>query len=313
MAELGLVGTGETALIAQFPTTESAKRAAMFLWQTFQITGSSGDEDRGWKGKRRQHGDYIEMLRTGRLVYFWTGLTKESAAAHRAASTLPGGAAKFQAPLAFPALQPLARIFAPTGVKLAGVLFMVALYVGWFFKGSAWAGSSLASPGVAPVPAAELAARFDAINAQDIPFSIERGARPNEFFATWRYADAKWIDFARARGMRRTFRIRMMLDEDGHTVRATDYVGSYDWSAGRGGAQIQWEATLGIVFFQVEQQRVFGLQFDEQGKPKAELSYTYRFDLNEMKSPLITATTRAGWNWRPTVWQGPVWLRWLTE
>jgi hypothetical protein len=32
-----------------------------------------------------------------------------------------------------------------------------------------------------------------------------------------------------------------------------------------------------------------------------------------MKSRLIDAVTRAGWTWRPVVWQGPVWLRWLTE
>ena len=39
----------------------------------------------------------------------------------------------------------------------------------------------------------------------------------------------------------------------------------------------------------------------------------YTFNLQEMKSPLVDAVTRAGWDWRPTVWQGPAWLRWLTE
>ena len=42
-------------------------------------------------------------------------------------------------------------------------------------------------------------------------------------------------------------------------------------------------------------------------------SYAYTFDLKEMKSPLIEAATRAGWRWQPTLWQGPAWLRWLTE
>jgi hypothetical protein len=189
-------------------------------------------------------------------------------------------------------------------------LFLVVLF---FFKGAAWAGTSRAQPGVAPVTTTKLATRLEAINTLDVPFHIERGERPNEFFATWRYADAKWVDLARAHGLRRTFRIRLILDEKHGTVRATDYAASYDWSAGRGGANVEWKAGLGIVFFQYEHQRVFGLQLDEQGRFKPELSYAYSFNLNEMKSPLIEAVTRAGWNWRPSVWQGPTWLRWLTE
>lgn len=315
LAELGIVGTGETVLIAQFPTTEAAKRAAAFLWKTFQMYNTSGDEERGWRGKRRQNSDYIELLRTGRQLFFWTGLTKEAASAHRAASTLPSTVTEFGAgttPLV-PALQPLGNFFAPTGVKTLGVLLTVALYTGWFFKGAAWAASSPALSGVSAVPTRELATRLESINALDVPFRIERGSQPNEYFATWRYADAKWIDLARAHGLRRTFRIRLMLDEAGHTVRATDYVAGYDWSAGHGGAQLEWKAGLGLVFFQTEQGRVFGLQLDERGRFKPELSYAYKFNLNEMKSPLIAATTRAGWTWRPTVWQGPTWLRWLTE
>ena len=313
VAELGLVGTGETALVAQFPMAESAKRAAASLWRTFQMTNTSGDEERGWRGKRRQNSDYIEMLRTGRHLFFWTGLTKEAASAHRAASTLPIAASESRPASLFPALQPLATFFQPTGMKAIGILLLVALYTGWFFKGAAWAGSSPALPGISAVPAGELAARLESINTLEVPFRIERGARPTEYFATWRYADAKWIDLARAHGLRRTFRIRLVLDEAGRTVRATDYVAGYDWSAGRGGARIEWKAGLGLVFFQVEQHRVFGLQLDERGGFKPELSYAYKFNLNEMKSPLIAATTGAGWTWRPTVWQGPVWLRWLTE
>ncbi len=316
LAELGLVGTGETVVAAQFPTAEAASRCAKFLWQTFQITNTSGDEERGWRGYRRKNSDYIELLRTGRHVFFWTALTKNAAAARRAANaavTGPAALGATAAAAAFPALQPLGALFAPTGVKVAGLLLMVALYVGWFFKGAAWASSSPAHAGAPTASAPTLAARLEAINALDVPFRIERGERPNEFFATWRYADAKWVDHARAHGLRRTFRIQLTFDEAAHTVRATDYVAGYDWSAGADGARIQWNAALGIVFFQTEQRRVFGLQLDEQGRFKPELSYAYKFNLQEMKSPLIDAVTRAGWNWRPTVWQGPVWLRWLTE
>ena len=312
-AELGIVGTGETVLVAEFPNAEAAKRAAKLCWQTFQIYNTSGDEERGWRGQRRRNSDYIEILQTGRHLFFWTALTKKDCAARRAASTLPTGSAGIDSAPLFPALQPLGKLFQPAGMKLAGVLLMVALYTVWFFKGAAWASSSPAVAGVSAATATELATRLEAINTLDVPFRIERGTSPNEFFATWRYADAKWVDRARAHGLRRTFRIHLMLDEAAHTVRATDYAASYDWSAGRGGANLEWKSAIGIVFFQMEQQRVFGLQLDEQGRFKPELSYRYKFNLDEMKSPLIAAVKRAGWNWRPAIWQGPSWLRWLTE
>jgi hypothetical protein len=155
--------------------------------------------------------------------------------------------------------------------------------------------------------------RIESINASDIPFCIDRGERENELIATWRYGDAKWVDLARAHGMRRVHRIKLTLDESDHTVRATDFASNYDWSAGRGGASIEWKAMTGITFFHYEHRRVFGLQLDESGRLKPERSYAYTFNLQEMKTPLIDAVTQAGWNWRPVVCQGPKWLRWLTE
>ena len=70
---------------------------------------------------------------------------------------------------------------------------------------------------------------------------------------------------------------------------------------------------MGIMFFQREEQHVFGLQLDEQGRLKPEASYSYKFDLSEMKSPIQNTITQAGWTWRPTVWQGQSALRRLTQ
>ncbi len=315
-AELGIVGTGETVLVAEFSTAEQAKRAAAAYWKMFRLTGTSGDEERGWRGKRSLSSDFLEMLRTGRHLFVWTALTKEACAARRATSSVAVSSPDIKPAPREPliaSLQPLGTFLRQPTVKVFGIIFLLSFYVGWFFKGSAWASSSPAKAGIRPVSAAELGARLDAINALDVPFRIERGERENEFFATWRYADAKWVDMARAHGLRRTFRIRLMLDGPASAVRATDYFAEYDWSAGRGGAQIQWKAATGIVFFQTEQRRVFGLQLDEHGRFKPELSYSYKFNLSEMKSPLMEAVTQGGWTWRPTAWQGPTWLRWLTS
>ena len=302
VAEAGVSMSGETVLIAQFPGEEEARRAAAAYHRGFQLRNTSGDEANGWRATRMQ-GDYIEMLESGRHLFVWSGLTKEAAAARRAASNLgihfPSLTPAPQAPL-FPALQPLGEFFAPLSTKLIGLVLLAIIYSLWFFKGASWASSAPAVAGVPIVPVSELVARLMAINDLDVPFTITRGESPNELFADWRYADAKWLDLAQAHGMKRTFRIRLTLDESTHSVRATDYTAAFDWSAGASGASIEWQAARGIVFFQKEQQRVFGLQIDEQGHWKPELSYSYKFDLNEMKSPIQTTITKSGWTWHPT-------------
>ncbi len=314
LAQFASLPGGETVLLARFKNYSAAEKA----WVNYlrvsglnQLAGK-GDSQRGY-AVTRPVGDRAYVLHFGRMVGVWTGKDDATIRQRLAAS---GFEIPRRAPLS--GTSPQRRAGGATSSLSVGLIaalivlnvFAVTVY---FFKGAAWAGTNPALPSTGSVTATELAARLEAINTLDVPFRIEPGPQSNEFFATWRYADAKWVDLARARGMRRTHRIRLTFDEASSTVRATDYLASYDWSAGRSGANLEWKAGLGIVFFQSEHQRVFGLQLDEQGRFKPELSYAYTFNLQEMKSPLVEAVTRAGWNWRPTVWQGPPWLRWLTE
>lgn len=315
-AEAAATMTGETTLIAQFPADRQAKEAAAAYHRGFQLRDVGGDEKNGWQARRGPHGDFVEMLRRGRLLFVWSGLSKEASAARRAmvdVSALLPFVEESEPPPLFPELRPIGAFFESTESKVIALSSLTLLMIVYFFKGASWAGSVPASGNAQPVAAAELAARLRAINQLDVPLSIAPGSGPHEFLADWRYADAKWADLAGAHGLRRTFRIRLTLDEKSHTVRVTDYIGSLDWSAGRRGVEIEWKAAMGIIFFQSEAQRIRGLRFDDQGRFIPETSHTWRFNLGEMKSPLISAVTQSGWTWRPTLWQGPEWLRWLTE
>ena len=314
LAQFASLPGGETVLLARFKNYSTAEKA----WVNYlRVSGlnqldGKGDSQRGY-AVTRPIGDRAYVLHFGSMVGVWTGQDDATIRQRLAAS---GFEIPRRAPLSGTSPQLRASDAGSSlsvGLVAALIVLNVFVVTVYFFKGAAWAGTTSAKPGTVSAPASELASRLEAINTLDVPFRIERGATPNELFATWRYADAQWIDLARARGMRRTHRIRLTLDEANGTVRATDYLASYDWSAGRGGANLEWKAGLGIVFFQTEHQRVFGLQLDDQGRFKPELSYTYTFNLQEMKSPLIEAVTHAGWNWRPTIWQGPTWMRWLTE
>ncbi|MBN8249463.1 MAG: hypothetical protein J0L84_18715 [Verrucomicrobia bacterium] len=320
-AQFAVLPQGETVLLARFQSASAAEKAWVgYLRVAGLQSGGQGDSVRGY-AVTRPVGDRAYALPFGTLLGVWTA-RDDAAIRQRMAA---GG-------MEVPARAPLANLSSTaTGgggvvatpekssnplrtALLAGAIAAYALLVIlYFFKGVAWSGTATARSGVAPVSAAELVTRLESINALDVPFHVEPGNHPGELFATWRSADARWMDLARVRGLKRSFRVRMVMDEKAHTVRATDYTASLDWSAGRGGADLEWTAGIGLVLFQHEHRRVVGLQLDEQGRFRPELSYAYTLKISEIKEPLIEAVTRAGWNWRPTVWQGPRWLRWLTE
>ena len=312
VARLAMYPSGETALIARLPGASAATDAWVNWLRVSGLNeGGEGDSERGYT-VTRPAGDRVHAAPIGSLLGVWSAADDETIRRRMVAG---GFRPHRKAHLAGTTTGDAPEIALPiSGTTMALAMpFYLLIVVAYFFKGASWASGKPAAINAQPVSAAELTSRIESINALDVPFRIERGAEPGELFATWRYADAKWVDLARAHGMRRMHRIRLVLDESAHVVRATDYSASHDWSAGADGARIEWKAATGIVFFQREHQRVFGLQLDESGRLKPELSYAYTFDLAEMKQPLIQAVTRAGWTWRPVAWQGPRWLRWLTE
>ena len=299
-SQAAVTSDGQTALLAEFPSEAQVRTAVAAYHRSFGLGRSSGDEINGWQVKRALHDDFVEMLATDRYLMVWTGLSKEAAANARKAARLPADLIPARDPL-IPELRPLATFFEPVSIKIASMFLLMGMYVVWFFKGVRLAGSVAPKSGTLATSSAELVAKLCAINALDVPFSIQHGTNPNELMVDWRYADAKWLDLARINGMRRTFRIHLRLDESPHAVRATDYSAECDWSASIHAGSLSWQVQKGVILYQREHHRVFGLQLDSHGKPKPEVSHSWRFDLSEMKSPLIEVVTDAGWEWRASL------------
>lgn len=320
-AQFAALPTGESVLFARFRGALAAEKA----WVGYlRVTGfaqikGAGDSQRGFV-VTRPAGDRAYALHFGNCVGVWTGADD---AMIRRRMTAGGFEIPRRAPLAgkiepgpegaaVPSANRLGlawKIFA--GVGLAAYLLVVVAY---FLKGSAWAGGEPAVAGAAVRDEAELARQFAQLGAAaGAPFTVERGANEHEWLVTWRYADATWLDHARAHGLRKIHRLRIVLDGAGRTARVTDFESDFDWDAGADGVRLAWKASSGIVFFKREHQRVFGLQLEAGADGKPALHSSYTFDLQELKRPFIDAVTGAGWAWRPVVWDAPAGLRWLAE
>lgn len=149
------------------------------------------------------------------------------------------------------------------------------------------------------MPEVELETKLLALNDLALPFHITSGRRPGQLMVDWRYLDATWMDLMQANRLQRTARIELRLDRGTHSVRAIDHQSELAWGAGATGLNLSWSVWRGITFRQIERGAIFGLRI-ENGRPTL-MPYTWRFNVMEMKQPVIAIVTQSGWSWRPVI------------
>jgi hypothetical protein len=182
-------------------------------------------------------------------------------------------------------------------LALLGVAGFFLLWIALLFRGGSWAGKLAPIAGVAPLSGDLLRARLLAINDLNLPFQVREEGR--RLVAQWRIADARWIGLMEVGGLTRAHQVHMVLDPKSHTVRFQDRDRSITWSGGI--ARLGWSGSFfwGIQFFHYERGAAMGLFFKDGRWTTT--AYDYRFQLAEMKNPLIQAIVESGWTFAPVV------------
>lgn len=291
-AQMAIFPSVETATVARFAHEANARQALENYGAMMGLARPKPAADGSYTAARAS--DRVRLLVAGRTLFAWSGADDAALDRRQHAS----GQA-FRQVAAAPRDPRVVRGWKTMAI-VTPLLVVIAAF--WFFKGSTWAAT------VAPVSnqtmaasAAELRSRLLAIEDLKQPITVSAGDAPDEVVVTWR-ADAAWLTHARAAGLKRTHKLVLHLDETSRVVRVREYIGAIDWSAGAGGASVNWHMKTGIVFFQHEHHRVFGLQLDPAtGRFKPELSYAYTFNLQELKQPIIDIVRNAGWDYRPVI------------
>lgn len=242
-AQLAIIPPSGTVVAARFPTEQQARNAGMgYVGQATGIASHPGAN--GMWTVQRPVGDVLVGVAAGRTVLFVSGANTDEAMARLTAT----GA--FVAKDASSDLSPEARdfwLYQP--LVLGGVVrLMTVASVGWFFRGTSWAGTTEPKPGIAPASEAEVRSRLLAVNSVEVPYKVTEDDR-GRIVISYRFGDARWVDLARAHGLSRTHRILLEFHESSHTVRPTEQFSRLDWSAGADGGSVQWSTATGIVFF----------------------------------------------------------------
>ena len=155
-------------------------------------------------------------------------------------------------------------------------------------------------PGVPAAPAEQLRNAILALNRDTAPYRIGPCDDPGcDLVAEWRIVDAKWYEIFAKAGLKKTFRIKMRLDEARHEVRAVDEDYTVSWRAGV--PHLELEAS-GFRGQKTEVSFGTAYAFTEELRPGQ--IYRYRFNSSELKKPLQEAVTGQGWTWKGVAFGG---------
>lgn len=151
----------------------------------------------------------------------------------------------------------------------------------------------------------ELKAKLLSLNDDKIPFIVKYGPKlPDRLLASWKITDEKWIELFAKRGLRIQYELKMKIDDEKGRVLAQDNFRKFEYSGGLGSNGVRFARKLsffkGIQLFQYERGAQYGIIYKD-GQIKTDYAYNYKFDINEVKNPIIRIVTSAGYEYRPVI------------
>jgi hypothetical protein len=180
---------------------------------------------------------------------------------------------------------------------------LIQVFIAFPLMGS-WAAAVMPQTSTA-VPSEELAMRLLSLNDEKLPFSVAHDSKdPDILVAKWKIADEKWIELFAARGLRIQYELRLKILNAKRVVLAHDNFRRCEYSGGidQRGVKFtqQFSFFKGISLFQYERGVQYGVVY-KSGKLKIDYAYDYKFDLAEVKNPIVQIVTGSGWEFRPVV------------
>jgi hypothetical protein len=181
------------------------------------------------------------------------------------------------------------------GLLGAAVGIGAALYAMGFFN---YLGGKKSSPDA--VGKETLVKRLTDLNEPAKPYQIIKGEE-TDLLAEWKIVDATWYGIFNKSGLNKAYRAYLQLDEGRHSVRCFEEYGSISWSAGTQGltpsVHFSKRSFGGRILFQKEYGVAYGMK--SVNPLEAGEVYQYKFDIDEIRTPLIQAVRAGGWEWVP--------------
>jgi len=153
---------------------------------------------------------------------------------------------------------------------------------------------------IPPISKGELIDKLLALNNPSKPYKIVKGS-DSDLVAEWKIVDTQWYGIFNKSGLKKSYRITLLLDEVRKSVRCYEELGEISWSAGLDGPvpRVSYSKSFfrGRIFYSKEHAIGYGIK---QLRPlEAGKIYDYKFDVNEIRGPIILTVEENGWEWVP--------------
>ena len=157
--------------------------------------------------------------------------------------------------------------------------------------------------GTPVAPRVELEQRLLALNNTQVPFAITPSPT-SDLAASWKIVDASWYEIFAKAGLQKSHTIYLRLDGSKHEARALEESSTVAWEAGVPRLSVTIEKTRGRTLGAKE----FGTGYAFTGVNPLDVGqvYNYRFNVSEMKDPIIKIVTDSGWAYVPVTSKGRV-------
>lgn len=182
------------------------------------------------------------------------------------------------------------------GLTVAGLGIYVMLYTLGYFQ---YLGGKKPST-IPPVSKDELEKKILALNDPSKPYQIANGVE-TDLVTEWKIANAKWWGIFNKSGLKYTYKANLLLDEGRHSVRCYEQLASIRWTTGLDGPipHISYQRNFfgGRILYKKEWAKEYGirqLKTLDTGK-----IFDYKFDINEIRGPIIAVVEESGWEWVP--------------
>jgi hypothetical protein len=182
------------------------------------------------------------------------------------------------------------------GVIAAGIAIYVMLYAMGFFQ---YLGGKKGSS-IRPVSKPILIDRLLALNDASKPYHITQGV-DTDLVAEWKIVDAEWYGVLNKSGLKQAYRALLLVDESRQSVRCCEELGAISWTVGLKGPipAVSYARSFfrGRILYSTRYAKGYGLK--QLAPPEPGKIYEYKFDVNEIRGPIIVIVEESGWEWVP--------------
>jgi len=181
------------------------------------------------------------------------------------------------------------------GLIGAGIGLFFALYALGFFQ---YLGGKKADPRA--VDKQTLQQALMALNDPGKPYHIVTG-EISDLMAEWKIVDATWCGIFNKTRLSKAYRALLLLDEARHSVRCFEIIGTVSWTAGATGITPTVHYSRSFFSGRILFQKSYGVGYGIKDPRTLDAGkvYEYRFDVDEIRAPIIETVKANGWEWVP--------------